>query len=198
MTNLIHTTKLVRVLISVVSVVAVGALAFTACGDDDDNGGTVDARPSTADAAAGGGADARPSDAGAGTTFNVTLAPAQEVPTCANAGATATGSAVVTVSADNSMIVVSNLTYMNLSGPATLGHIHSGASGAMGPAVLNFGTGAALTSPINKTFTSADYTAATGAPADFAAFVTALKAGQAYLNIHTGMCGSGEIRGQIQ
>jgi hypothetical protein len=181
-------------------VLLVGLAAVAGCGDDDDGngGGTPDAPVSTA-ADAAPPADARPPDATAGgMTYTVPLTKAEEVPmACANAGASATGMGTVTVSADNTMIIVSNLTYSGLSGTATLGHIHSGAAGANGPPVLNFGTGSMLDSPINRTFTATDYTAATGAPADFAAFVTALKAGNAYLNIHTGMCGGGEIRGQI-
>jgi hypothetical protein len=187
MTNLINTTKLM---------VLVGTAAlFAACGGDDNGGGPADASTGgAADASTGGTPDA----AAGATTYTVSLTRAMEIPACASGGANASGMATVMIPADNASIVVSNFTYTGLSGTATLGHIHSGATGVAGPVVLNFGTGAALTSPINKTFVAADYVAATGAPANFAAFVTALKAGNAYLNIHTSACGPGEIRGQIQ
>jgi hypothetical protein len=129
------------------------------------------------------------------TTYNVTLTAAQEVAPCAGAGASADGTATVVVTADNSMIVVSNVTYSGLSGAATMAHIHANVVGMNGGAVLNFTT---VTSPFSHTFVAADYTAATGAPATFAEFVSSLKAGGAYINIHTGSCSGGEIRGQIQ
>jgi hypothetical protein len=161
------------------------AALFGACGDDD-NGGTPDA--------ATGGADARPADGGAGMTFNVTLTKAEEVPVCASAGANATGMATVTIAADGSSIQVSNFTYSGLSGNATMAHIHFGAIGAMGGVVLPF---TSVTSPINQTFTSANYTAPAGAPVTWDAFVAAARQGMSYLNVHTQACGPGEIRGQI-
>jgi hypothetical protein len=129
-------------------------------------------------------------------TFNVTLTAANETPPCAGAGANATGAAAVTISADNTTISV-NLTYSGLSGPAKAAHIHSGTSAAAGPVVVPF-TGA-LDSPYTNSFTAADYVAAPGAPADFASFVTALRAGGAgYVNVHTTACGPGEIRAELQ
>jgi hypothetical protein len=135
---------------------------------------------------------------GMAKTFTITLAKANEAPPCATAGAAATGSATVTINAADSVITVSNFIYTGLSGAATMAHIHSGATGVAGPIVLNFGT--TLTSPINKTFTAADYPSAppTGAPANFAAFIAAMDAGQTYMNVDTTACGAGEIRGQIK
>jgi hypothetical protein len=156
-----------------VIVLGLSAACFTACGSDASN----------------------PDAAGGGTTYNITLTAAQEMTPCASAGASATGTATVTVSADNTSIAVTNVTYSGLSGAATMAHIHAGAAGANGGVVLAFPT---ITSPFSKTFTAADYTVATGAPADFAAFVTSLKAGGAYINIHTAACAGGEIRGQIK
>ncbi len=129
-------------------------------------------------------------------TFNVTLAVANETPPCAQAGATATGTAMVTISADNTSIAV-NATYSGLSGPAVAAHIHYGTPAAAGPVVLPFS--APLTSPVSETLTAANYVAATGAPTDFPTFVTALRAGGAgYINFHTAACGPGEIRAEIQ
>jgi hypothetical protein len=153
-----------------------------------DSGTVTDAGKPTTDA--GGSIDAA-----VAWNYAVTLTAAQESPVCASAAAGATGSATVVVSADESKIEV-DLTYSGLSGPATAGHIHAGASTVNGPFVLPFA--APLTSPIKKTFTAADYVAATGAPATFAAFVASVKTGNSYLNLHTAACGGGEIRGQIK
>jgi hypothetical protein len=129
-------------------------------------------------------------------SFTVNLTKASETPVCTAAGASATGSATVTVSADGCEVQVSNFTYSGLSGPVGMAHIHFGVPGVAGPIVLLFSS---VTSPINQTFTSADYQAASGAPATYADFITQLRAGgNAYLNIHTTACGGGEIHGEIQ
>jgi hypothetical protein len=129
-------------------------------------------------------------------TFTVPLTTAAEIPPCAGAGPTASGSATIVVAADDASITAT-VTYGGLSGDPTSSHIHSGAAGASGPVVLAFS--GSLTSPFGKTFTAVDYVAATGAPPDFAAFVAALKAGNAaYVNVHTAACKPGEIRGEIQ
>ena len=130
------------------------------------------------------------------TTFTVPLSPTNETPPCANAAPGGSGTATVTIPADNSSVSVT-ATYSGLSGPATLGHIHSGTSAAAGPVVLPFS--GSLASPFSTTLTAANYVAASGAPPDFATFVTALKAGGAgYVNFHTAACPGGEIRGEIQ
>jgi hypothetical protein len=130
------------------------------------------------------------------TTFQVPLTPAAGTPPCASAGAAAKGTATITVAADNASIVAT-VAYSDLFGPVTGAHIHSGTSAAPGPVVLPF-TGS-LDSPFTKTLTASDYVAAAGAPADFSAFVIALKGGgAAYVNVHTAACKGGEIRGEIQ
>lgn len=130
--------------------------------------------------------------------FNLTLSPANETPPCAGAGTSATGTAKVTIPTDNQSVIV-EVSYSGLSGPVTASHIHSGTSAAPGPVVLPFG--APLDSPFSKTVTAADYATPvpTGAPPDFASFVTALKAGGAgYVNVHTSACKGGEIRAEVQ
>jgi CHRD domain len=135
------------------------------------------------------------SDAGP-TVFHVSLLVSNETPPCTDAGTAATGNATVTIPADDQSVVV-DVSYSGLSGPATASHIHSGTAAAPGPVVLPFNP--PLTSPFTKTLTAADYVAAQGAPADFATFVTGLKAGGAgYVNVHTGACKPGEIRGEVQ
>ena len=128
--------------------------------------------------------------------FNINLLTANETPPCPDAGVNAIGTATVTIPADNQSVMV-QVAYSGLSGPATASHIHSGTAAAAGPVVLPLS--APLDSPFTKTVTAADYTPGTGTPPDFASFVTALKAGGAgYVNVHTGDCKPGEIRGEIQ
>ena len=130
------------------------------------------------------------------TVFNVPLATANETPPCPGAGASATGNATVTVAADNSSVTVS-ATFSGLSGPVTAGHIHFGTTSASGPVVLPFS--APLDSGFSRMLTSADYVAGASTPPDFASFVTAMKGGDAgYVNLHTGACPPGEIRGQVR
>lgn len=116
-------------------------------------------------------------------------------PACASAPANASGAATLIVASDNSSITATVL-YAGLSGEPTAAHLHFGKPGTSGPVVLPFsGT---LASPFSKTFTTADYVTAAGAPPDFASFVIALKAGGiVYVNVHTAACKPGEIRGNI-
>ena len=132
--------------------------------------------------------------------FRVALTPGAETPPCPAAGAGTLGAAQITIPAEGGSIQAS-VTYEGLSGPVTAAHIHFGSAAAPGPVVLSFGD--SLGSPgshyFAKTFVAADYIAANGAPADFAAFITAVRpGGAAYVNIHTAACKGGEIRGEIQ
>ena len=131
-----------------------------------------------------------------GKEYTVPLTPGAETPPCDAAGPTASGSATIVVAADDKSITAT-VSYGGLNGDPVAAHIHSGPAGSPGPVVLPFsGT---LTSPFAKTFTAADYVVAPGAPPDFPAFVTALKAGNAaYVNVHTAACKPGAIRGEIQ
>ncbi len=170
-------------------VLPVAALfAFGCGGDDDDDAGAIDA--------AGGGAI----DAAADTTYTVTLTNANEVgSTCTAAPpAAATGTAMVTINAAGTQVAVT-LSWSGLSGAATAAHIHANVAGMNGGVALAFAAaGTAPTSPVTKTFTTADFTAPMGGPADFAALITAMKAGGTYVNVHTANCPMGEIRGQIE
>jgi len=125
---------------------------------------------------------------------NFGLTTGDEVPVCPAAASGAQGTGNVTLSPDESSLTAT-VNYSGLSGPATAAHVHAGKAGVAGPVVLPFSGD--LTSPINKTFTAADYVAAPNAPPDFASFVQSLKTGGAYVNVHTAACKPGEIRGQI-
>jgi len=130
-----------------------------------------------------------------GPGYDVALTPGAETPPCSAAGPGAAGTTKVSLAPDGSSITAT-VTYSGLSGDVTGAHIHSGQPGVAGPVVLPFS--GPFTSPFSKTFTAADYKAAEGAPADFPAFVSALRSGGAYVNVHTAACKPGEIRGQIQ
>lgn len=131
------------------------------------------------------------------TIYEFEVTKAAEVPLCAAAGASAAGTARVTVNEDNTAITVTNLEFSGLSGAPTMAHLHFGAVGTMGPVVLTFGM--SLTSPIYHAFYAVDYPdpVPAGAPADFAAFAAALRNGMVYINVHTDACPAGEIRGHI-
>lgn len=136
---------------------------------------------------------------GEAKTYDITLTTAAEKPApCGMAGASATGTAKVTISADGATVTVSDLQFTGLSGnnTATAAHIHY--EGGMNPAVFNLGT--SLAPPVSGTFTAANYPAspAPPIPSTYAAFITDMKAGKTYLNVHTGACMGGEILGQIQ
>lgn len=174
-------------------------------GGDEDAGANHDSGPfelydAGGDAGGHPGGDAGPPDAAAdsgppGTTYTLTLTTAAESPPCTSAGPVATGSATVLLDSSDTWLGVF-LTYENLSSAPTMGHIHYGAANTSGPIVLSLGTN--LDSPIQRYLNASNYYAAQGAPVSFAAFLTELKAGKAYLNLHTESCPDGEIRSQIQ
>ncbi|MBT2558507.1 CHRD domain-containing protein [Hymenobacter sp. ISL-91] len=74
--------------------------------------------------------------------------------------------------------------FSGLSGPVTVTHFHTGAIGATGPVIVDlmpFLTGNVIEGEITPT----------------AAFLTALNAGQIYINVHTAANPGGEIRAQL-
>ncbi|HEX5658375.1 MAG TPA: CHRD domain-containing protein, partial [Polyangiales bacterium] len=129
------------------------------------------------------------------TQYEVTLTTAAESPVCPNAAPAAAGSATLVLGYDESYFYVTNLIWQNLSSAVVSAHVHYGAAGTSGPIVVplevsNPGSG-------NGAGNAQTYQAKPDAPATFAAFVAELKAGKAYINVHTGSCPNGEIRGQI-
>jgi hypothetical protein len=103
------------------------------------------------------------------------------------------------VNADNT--VSYTIPYSGLSGPPTLAHIHGGAAGTAGapvtPVFPNLPTTTSGT--ITGSFAAADILTGGGGivKGDLNSLVAAMKAGNAYANIHTANNPQGEIRGQI-
>ncbi|SDY89483.1 CHRD domain-containing protein [Hymenobacter psychrophilus] len=74
--------------------------------------------------------------------------------------------------------------FSGLSGPVTVTHFHTGAAGTSGPVIVDlkpFLTGNVIEGEITPS----------------AAFLSALAAGQIYINVHTAANGGGEIRSQL-
>ena len=163
------------------ALVGLGATLVAACGDDNDTNAPA-------------------------TQFVATMTGAEEVPAVTT---TATGSATFTIEGDAITYTVNVANIEN----AVVSHIHIGAPGANGPVRLNLcGTGAPLPACTSGTgvLATGSNNITVGAPAiTFDSLVSAIRAGNAYVNVHTddgvdppntgqGDMASGEIRGQIE
>jgi CHRD domain len=140
------------------------------------------------------------------TQFVATLSGTEEVPPVTT---TATGTAEFTIGADQITYTVNVVGIEN----AVVSHIHIGAVGVNGPVRLNLcGTGAPLPACVSGTgvLATGSNGLTVGTPAiTFDSLVSAIRAGNAYVNVHTdngveppntgqGDMASGEIRGQIE
>jgi hypothetical protein len=83
----------------------------------------------------------------------------------------------------------------DLSGPATMAHIHIGAIGISGPPIVTFPVKAAAHGKIADG--TIDLTAAMTKGVSSDSLMMLLNNGNAYINVHTAAHGGGEIRGQI-
>lgn len=138
------------------------------------------------------------SQPGGTVVLTATLSNSQAIPGgVAGTPAAGIGSAAMLFDpADNTLSVA--VAYSGLSGPATLAHFHGAPAGATGgvvqtlcgappPALLAAGD---CPSAGNSGFLQGTW----AVPDDQ---VAALLSGQLYINIHTGLNGAGEIRGQV-
>ncbi len=118
-------------------------------------------------------------------TVSVQLDTAQEIPAPQGVPDGASGSADVSV--DESGTVTATLGVSNLSGPATMAHIHRGFAGSTGPVLIGL--------------TSTDGGTTWTVPADARSLtddeIGAFNRGELYFNVHTSANAPGEIRGQI-
>jgi CHRD domain len=145
----------------------------------------------------------------AAVSVDITLTPDQEAPVCSSAGS---GTFSGTLS-DDQTTVNYELTY-TLTGTVTQAHIHLAQIGVSGgiivwlcqtPANVD-PTGLSPQcppsgTPVTGSFTSANVIgpATQGiAPGEFAEVVAAMGDGFTYVNVHSDICPSGEVRGQIE
>ncbi len=118
----------------------------------------------------------------------------------ADGATTSKGSGTATV---NWMAATDTFTYTlswsNLTGPATMAHIHYGPPGVSGPILIPFFMSSMpATDSISGTLTAADFTPDPGAGINTIADVaTGIQDGNIYVNIHTAAYPAGEIRGQL-
>jgi hypothetical protein len=142
---------------------ALAAPPLVSCDDDDEDDDVVDV------------------DVAGTTRETAMLTPAEEVPPPVGA-ANATGSFVYQLT-DATGVMTYTLTVMNLTGPATMAHIHEAPPGMPGPIVL----------PLEAPTTGRS----TGTLTLTADQVARLKAGAFYVNVHTPMNPPGEVRAQL-
>jgi hypothetical protein len=112
--------------------------------------------------------------------YSATINAAQVVPKPKGVSASATGHFSATLTGT---VLKWTLTYSHLSGPATAAHIHMGARGKNGIALV------ALCGPCHSPISGT----ANSVPDD----VAALLSGGAYVNVHTAKNAEGEIRGEV-
>ena len=117
-------------------------------------------------------------------TLTTALIGAQEVPAVATGGI---GTATLTIDLSSGAISGA-VTFTGLTANATAAHIHQAAAGVNGPVIVPLAGGAGAAA---GTWTVPAGTFLT------AAQLTALKANELYVNIHTAPNPGGEIRGQI-
>lgn len=99
-----------------------------------------------------------------------------------------TGVAALTLNADRSMVTV-RVQASNLSGPATMLHLHNAAAGVDGPVVLDIASA--------LTVNAGGVASGEGTFPTTPAILTAIDAGEIYVNLHTALNPAGEIRGQV-
>lgn len=129
-------------------------------------------------------ATATPASASALFILKATINEAQEVPAPVGVPAGAGGTAIMTYDEANNLLKW-NITFANLSGPATAAHFHSGAPGVAGPVRVDIGMISGLNSPMIGQ-------AILTQPQE-----NGLLSGNWYINIHTQANPRGEVRGQV-
>jgi len=100
----------------------------------------------------------------------------------------ASGAASVVLSSDDTLVMYT-VSAAGLSGTVTGAHIHTGAVGVTGPVALNLMGGSSLNGGGNFV--------ASGSLPISASLVSSMRAGNTYINLHTDLNPSGEVRGQI-
>ena len=148
-------------------------------------------------AACSSGGDEAPPPAGPQPlVFTATLSAANERPNPANSGGTGTARVVVTGTSATYTVTVNGLT-----GAPRLSHIHAPADASTNAGVIvNFDPSSVTSASgtFSGSFTASDIVGQGGnPPVPFDSLVTLMKAGRAYVNVHTAQFGAGEVRGQL-
>ena len=126
--------------------------------------------------------------------FSASLTGDQEVPPPTGTQS-ASGSATVNIITDSEVTEINyEVTYSGLSGPLLAAHIHCGPPGVAAGIMLPFVIGP---SPFSGTLKETDFMAC-GSVTTFAGAIDAIRAGNAYVNLHTALNPPGEIRGQLK
>jgi hypothetical protein len=141
--------------------------------------------------ACGGGSSTGGLDAEA--TYFVSLTQANEVPT--PKPTSATGAAQIIIFPQSIDYQVSASSISNV----TMAHIHNGPPGSAGPIVVTLYNNASQPISPNGVFASGTLTDANlPAGVTMASLKALIASGNAYVNVHTSLNPSGEIRGQIK
>ncbi len=106
---------------------------------------------------------------------------------------TATGTATFSLSGNR---LSYRVTVKDLSGPATMAHIHVGATGASGPPVYSFEIKKVASGTLARGSIDLTKEVSKGVSGD--SLKTLLANGNAYVNVHTAAHPGGEIRGQVE
>ena len=149
------------------SLLLASVLSLAACSSSDDNDtDAVDETPQAQE-----------------NTINVSLSPAQEVPSISVEGASASAALVVD---DDSGAISGTLNVSGLTGAPTMAHLHAGFAGTNGPVLFGLDgsdDGQVWTVPADTVLTSEQ--------------LQMLLNGGTYLNVHTEANPAGEVRGQV-
>jgi hypothetical protein len=143
-----------------------------------------------------------PASGWAAETFRAVLNGGKEVPVCSTAGS---GTLELVVPDDQSRIDF--LLQYALEGSVMVAHIHLGKRTEAGGVIVFFcGGGGKPDCPpspaaVSGTMVAGDILGPAGqgiAPGEFGELLRAIRSGQAYANVHSNICPSGEVRGQIR
>jgi hypothetical protein len=136
--------------------------------------------------------------------FTVQLFPAQETPPISNSEQSGHGTAVITIHTDtNTVDFAISMAGFPANTNVILAHIHPGAAGVPGPALIGV-TGLAASTPLllsdgTGTYTANAVAAASDATTAASRIQSILAAPQNfYFNVHTSQNPGGVMRGQLQ